>query len=85
MKAKAKSKKATRAATAEKRAPKGTIPLKAICQKLGLDPKASRVRLRRHWRQGGSEGAENLSFHERGKRWDLSPKAAKEVETFLRG
>lgn len=79
MKAKVKAKKATRAATAEKRAPKGTIPLKAICQKLDLDPKASRVRLRRFLRS--EEGG--VAFHKIGSRWDLTPKQAKEVEAFL--
>ncbi len=83
--AKTKTKKGTRAATAAKRAkveaPKGTIPLKAICQKLGLDPKASRVKLRRAWRRDEDPA---VQFHSKGSRWDLSPKQAKEVEAILR-
>jgi hypothetical protein len=79
-KAKTKSKKGTRAATAEVRAA-GTIPLKKICQELGLDPKASRVRLRRFLR---SE-EKGVAFHKIGSRWDLTPKEAKEVKAFLAG
>ena len=75
------AKRASRGATANKRAPKGTIPLKAICQKLDLDPKASRVRLRRFLRSDDK----GVQFHKIGSRWDLTPKQAKEVETFLRG
>lgn len=77
---KGNSKKGTRAATAEKRAG-GTIPLKKICQDLGLDPKASRVRLRRFLRS--EDGG--VAFHKIGSRWDLTPKQAKEVKTFLAG
>lgn len=86
---KAKGKKGTRAATAAKRAkaPKaaskdGTIPLKAICQELGLDPKASRVRLRRAWRRDEDPA---VQFHEKGQRWDLSKKEAAEVRAILAG
>jgi phage terminase small subunit len=76
------SKKGTRAATAAKRAPKGaTIPLKKICSELGLDPKASRVRLRRYLRSD----EKGVAFHRIGSRWDLSPKEAKEVREFLAG
>lgn len=87
--AKKVSKKGTRAATAAKRASKpakadgARIPLKKICAELGLDPKASRVRLRRAWRRGGSEGAENLGFHSKGSRWDLTKKEAAEVRAIL--
>jgi hypothetical protein len=81
MASKKQSKKATRGATATKRAPKGTIPLKAICQKLDLDPKASRVRLRRFLRSD----EKGVQFHKIGSRWDLTPSQAKEVEAFLRG
>lgn len=58
----------------------GRIPLKKICQDLGLDPKRSRVRLRRAWRRDG-EG--NVEFHSKGARWDLTPKEAKEVRAIL--
>ena len=82
MKSKTKGKKATRAATAEKRAPKGgTIPLKKVCQELGLDPKASRVRLRRFLRSD----EKGVAFHKIGSRWDLTPAQAKEVKAFLAG
>lgn len=79
---KAKSKKGTRAATAAKRAApeKGTVPLKKICQELGLDPKASRVKLRRAWRRDEDPA---VQFHSKGARWDLTPKQAKEVRAIL--
>lgn len=81
---KKQEKRATRGATATKRAPKngkGTIPLKAICQELGLDPKASRVRLRRYLRSDDK----GVQFHKIGSRWDLTPGQAKEVRSFLAG
>lgn len=77
--AKSKSKKGTRAATAEKRG--ASIPLKKICQELGLDPKASRVRLRRFLRSDDK----GVQFHKIGSRWDLTPTQAKEVKAFLAG
>lgn len=54
------------------------IPLKAICSELGLDPKASRVKLRRARRVDGS-----LAFHARGSRWDLTKSEAAEVRAIL--
>jgi hypothetical protein len=86
--AKKTSKKGTRAATAAKRAKAqpaekgGRIPLKKICQELGLDPKASRVRLRRAWRRDEDPA---VQFHTKGSRWDLTPKEAKEVRAILAG
>lgn len=76
---KTKGKKGTRGATATKRG--ATIPLKAICQELGLDPKASRVRLRRFLRSD----EKGVAFHKMGSRWDLTPAQAKEVRSFLAG
>lgn len=65
----------------------GRIPLKRICADLGLDPKRSRVRLRRAWRRtdekGKAEG--NLAFHERNSRWDLTKSEAAEVRAILAG
>lgn len=85
------SKRATK--TAAKSAAKSTateagrIPLKKICQDLGLDPKRSRVKLRRAWRRvdekGKTEG--NVAFHAKGGRWDLTPSEAKEVRAILAG
>lgn len=74
------TKRATRTATAEKRG--ALIPLKKICAELGLDPKASRVRLRRAWRR---EEDPAVQFHSKGARWDLTPKEAKEVREILAG
>lgn len=76
-------KRASRGATADKRSASngGSIPLKKICQKLGLDPKASRVRLRRYLRSDDK----GVAFHKIGSRWDLTAKQAKEVEAFLKG
>jgi hypothetical protein len=85
---KSNTKRATRAASNAKRAPVakpasgGLIPLKAICAKLGLDPKRSRVKLRRVWRREEKPG---VQFHEKNDRWDLSPAQAKEVTAILGG
>lgn len=88
------SKKGTRAATANKRAAKtpakttgGLIPLKRICADLGLDPKASRVKLRRAWRKTDEKGKPegNVAFHEKNARWDLTAAQAKEVRAILGG
>lgn len=63
----------------------GLIPLKKICSDLGLDPKASRVRLRRAWRRVGENGKPegNVEFHSKGARWDLTASEAKEVRAIL--
>lgn len=75
----------TSGAKATKIAAGGLIPLKRICADLGLDPKKSRVRLRRAWRRtdpkGRSEG--NVAFHEKGARWDLTKAEAAEVRAIL--
>jgi hypothetical protein len=65
----------------------GLIPLKRICADLGLDPKKSRVRLRRAWRRTDAKGrAEgNVAFHEKGARWDLTKAEAAEVRAILAG
>jgi hypothetical protein len=56
------------------------IPLKRICADLGLDPKRSRVKLRRVWRREETPG---VQFHKKNERWDLTPKQAKEVREIL--
>lgn len=58
------------------------IPLKKICADLEIEPKAARVKLRRAWRR---EGEQNVAFHTKGARWDLTPKEAKEVREILGG
>jgi len=63
----------------------GRIPLKAICQKLDIDPKRARVVLRRRLRAGELAGG----THEiGGGRWNLTPAKAELVretlKTFLR-
>lgn len=56
------------------------IPLKKICQDLDLDPKASRVKLRRLTRNG------DLDIKEIGEgRWEFTPPQAKEVRARLKG
>ncbi len=74
------SKKSAKKSAAAPAKTEGRIALKTICAELGLDPKASRVRLRRAWRK---EGEENVAFHEKGARWDLTPAQAKEVRAIL--
>lgn len=63
----------------------GLIPLKKICSDLGLDPKASRVRLRRVWRKTDEKGKPegNVAFHTKGARWDLTKAEAAEVRAIL--
>ena len=58
----------------------GRIPLKKICQELGLDPKRSRVKLRRAWRKTDEK---NVAFHSKGGRWDLTKREAAEVRAIL--
>lgn len=53
------------------------IPLKAICAEMDLDPKATRVKLRRLIAKG------EISFHEASQRWEFTPKQAKEVRAHL--
>lgn len=66
----------------------GLIPLKKICAELGLDPKASRVRLRRAWRKVDEKTKKpegNVAFHAKGQRWDLTKAEAAEVREILAG
>ena len=84
-----KSKKRTKRASAKPaktaKTSGGLIPLKKICAELGVDPKKSRVKLRRAWRRtddkGRSEG--NVAFHSKGARWDLTKSEAAEVRAIL--
>lgn len=73
------AKRTAKAATPAKTSA-GLIPLKRICSDLGLDPKRSRVKLRRVWRREESPG---VQFHKKNERWDLTPKQAKEVRAIL--
>jgi hypothetical protein len=80
-KVKSKKGKTTKArASGTKAKPEARIPLKKICGDLGWEPKAARVKLRRAWRR---EGEDNVSFHTKGARWDLTPREAKEVREIL--
>lgn len=65
-------------------------PLKVICgeiEKYADGPagtKRARVKLRRVWDRTG-DGDGDLTFHEKGGRWDLTAKEAKEVRAILGG
>ena len=53
------------------------IPLKAICAQMELDPKATRVKLRRLIANG------KLKFHELSARWEFTKEQAREVRGVL--
>lgn len=53
------------------------IPLKSICAEMDLDPKATRVKLRRMIAKG------DIDWHDSNSRWEFSPKRAKEVRALL--
>lgn len=53
------------------------IPLKTICADMDLDPKATRVKLRRLIAKG------EIDWHDPNARWEFSPKRAKEVRALL--
>jgi hypothetical protein len=53
------------------------IPLKAICAELDLDPKATRVKLRRLIDKG------EIDFHDHSSRWEFTPKQAREIREVL--
>lgn len=77
------SKKVKASKVAAKVASKGArIALKTICADLDIEPKRARVKLRRAWRK---DGEENVAFHSKGARWDLSAAEAKEVRAILAG
>jgi len=72
---KAVSKKRTKV---EAKAPSGKlIPLKTICAELDLDPKATRVKLRR------MIANEEINFHDHAQRWEFTPAQAKVVRQAL--
>lgn len=79
------ARKSAKARASGTKASGGLIPLKKICAELGVDPKKSRVKLRRAWRRtddkGRSEG--NVAFHSKGARWDLTKSEAAEVRAIL--
>ena len=71
--------KVSKKKTPIRRARNERIPLKSICEKLDIDPKNARVRLRRAIRNG------DLKFREvDGSPWNLTPKQAEAVEAYLR-
>lgn len=55
------------------------IPLKTICAELDLDPKATRVRLRRLIAKG------EIDWHDPNARWEFTPARAKEIKQHLNG
>lgn len=77
--------KKTVAATSKKRTVQASsskddgkmIPLKRICEQMDLDPKATRVKLRRLIAKG------EIKFHEHSQRWEFTPAQAKEVRAAL--
>lgn len=70
-KAKAKTAKKTPVDTS------GKVALKTICQKLNIDPKAARVKLRRN--------ASKLGFHNTTDRWLFTETQAEKVREVLKG
>lgn len=55
----------------------GKIALKTICGQLGLDPKATRVRLRRMVQKG------DIDFHDPNGRWEFTKAQAKQIKAHL--
>lgn len=53
------------------------IPLKQICADLDIDPKATRVKLRRLIAKG------EIDFHDTSARWEFTPAQAKEIRSVL--
>jgi len=53
------------------------IPLKRICEEMDLDPKATRVKLRRLISKG------EIDFHDHSQRWEFTPAQAKEIRAHL--
>jgi hypothetical protein len=53
------------------------IPLKRLCEQLDLDPKATRVKLRRLIAKG------EIDFHDHSQRWEFTPAQAKEIRQAL--
>lgn len=53
------------------------IPLKAICSDMDLDPKATRIKLRRLIAKG------EINFHDHSARWEFTPAQAKVVRSHL--
>lgn len=76
------TKKTVAAAPSKKRTVKETasgkvIPLKTICKEMDLDPKATRVRLRRLIAKG------DIKWHDPSSRWEFTPARAKEIRAHL--
>lgn len=69
------SKKKTVVSTKEKSGK--LIPLKTICAELDLDPKATRVKLRRLIAKG------DIDWHDPNSRWEFTPARAKEIRAHL--
>lgn len=72
-----KKKTASKKRTAVKEPTGKLIPLKTICADLDLDPKATRVKLRRMIAKG------EIDWHDANSRWEFTPQRAKEVRALL--
>lgn len=69
---------ASKKKTVAKAEPTGKlIPLKTICAELDLDPKATRVKLRRLIAKG------EIDWHDPNSRWEFTPARAKEIRSHL--
>lgn len=53
------------------------VPLKVICSEMDLDPKATRVKLRRMIANG------DLTFHDHSARWEFTQAQRKQIEAAL--
>lgn len=79
------ARKGGKAAVASKKktkadAPSGKlIPLKTICADMDLDPKATRVKLRRLIAKG------DIDWHDPNARWEFTPARAKQIKEHLNG
>ena len=61
----------------EKKAKGKTVALKALCAQLDLDPKATRVKLRRLIATG------KIDFHDQSQRWEFTPAQVKVIREHL--
>jgi len=68
---------ASKKRTVESKGSGKMIPLKTICAQLELDPKATRVKLRRMIGNG------EIKWHDHSARWEFTPARAKEVRALL--
>lgn len=71
------SKKKTVLKAKEEKSSSKLIPLKTLCNELDLDPKATRVKLRRLIAKG------EIEFHDHSARWEFTPKQANQIRAAL--